>query len=802
MASASSAARPAPTLSLRSPAAHAASVSPVAITAVLTPNGKDVCILSTYGSLFEKVNDDEFKCKICVARATVTGDDVSTISCAGGKKNLHNLVVHLARCCCAVLCERHLNTESVQAAIKNARVTKRAAESPVRGPVDARASPFVIQSLSALDIAIWLLSDMLPLSTAETPAFAALLARAKVKGAALSARSIAREVPTLLEAVRRILKYLTHASLSPPLGAAPLGRHTRYALTLDGWTSRAGKPFLGVTIHFVDEGFKLYSCALGLAEFKGGHSAVDHRVILEEVCGGYGLPLEMLMAVTTDNAATMVKCFSNGSLGVHIRCVAHTLNLVCKDIKLSGLLKDALALARHFSAIAVSRNAVVKEAAAAANKPYHAPILPVVTRWSSDFDALERHMLRWPYVKGILPKDLGLEGAAKTKYTELLVECLKNHEMYEDVVTTLRPLALWTTRVQASSTPMLSFGFEMYEDILAGLSVMPGAPPLQPEVVALREELETAIKARFARQLKPPPLSAFTVNLADLAGDALNEARQRLPWRDTWLFYVFAALLDVRTVCRFTQSVRWKFMVMPEYWPHILSSLEALSLRLDPPAPLSAPAAADKVYGFFPPVRGGASQLSRADLIHAELADFTNAAGLKTQDLTEDERHALDPLGFWREVAGDGKFVYLSHVARSVLAVQISSAASERLFSVSNNICSIKRTRLSAATLEAATMVRSAAQNNFPLLAELQTMSSEKRLAKDRATEPAAKKARATSTASAGASKNNTCSDDDDDDGAQYANEDDEDVVVKDGNVIYVDEEGGEGEGVEAQEAD
>jgi hypothetical protein len=103
----------------------------------------------------------------------------------------------------------------------------------------------------------------------------------------------------------------------------------------------------------------------------------------------------------------------------------------------------------------------------------------------------------------------------------------------------------------------------------------------------------------------------------------------------------------------------------------------------------------------------------------------------------------------WTWRANEKTFKHLSLLARSVLPVLCSSAAAERLFPAANNICSVNRTRLSSAMLEAATMVRSAVLNGVDLRAEVSSMRAAVSAVPAVSTAPAGKKPQAAAAAAA-----------------------------------------------------
>ena len=90
-----------------------------------------------------------------------------------------------------------------------------------------------------------------------------------------------------------------------------------------------------------------------------------------------------------------------------------------------------------------------------------------------------------------------------------------------------------------------------------------------------------------------------------------------------------------------------------------------------------------------------------------------------------EERLQLDPLKFWREHMKD--FPYLATVARSVLAVQATSAASERVFSSAGFIGNRHRSRLSVDSLELCTLVKDALKQGIDLTKEAKELWRKKK---------------------------------------------------------------------------
>jgi len=110
--------------------------------------------------------------------------------------------------------------------------------------------------------------------------------------------------------------------------------------------------------------------------------------------------------------------------------------------------------------------------------------------------------------------------------------------------------------------------------------------------------------------------------------------------------------------------------------------------------------------------------------IATKLTTITNPDNSLTINSLE-ERLKLNPLTFWNE--HQNLFPNLSKVARSILAVQATSAASERIFSNGGFIGNHHRNRLSADALEVCTLVRDALAQNIDLRKMVQDIWKEKK---------------------------------------------------------------------------
>ena len=87
-----------------------------------------------------------------------------------------------------------------------------------------------------------------------------------------------------------------------------LKRARSVCLTIDLWSNRQMRGFLGITAHFIRD-WNLQSCALACKRLRGRHTAENIYSLYEEVIASFKLA-DQVMHITTDSASNMLKAFS------------------------------------------------------------------------------------------------------------------------------------------------------------------------------------------------------------------------------------------------------------------------------------------------------------------------------------------------------------------------------------------------------------------------------------------------------------------------------------------------------------
>ncbi|XP_078444856.1 zinc finger BED domain-containing protein DAYSLEEPER-like [Wolffia australiana] len=112
----------------------------------------------------------------------------------------------------------------------------------------------------------------------------------------------------------------------------------KVAITLDCWTSANRISFLGVTVHWIDEEWKMCECVLTIRQLEGTHTGECLSEIVVEVLSDFNVSAKVC-ALTMDNASnntTMMAKLERELRSVnphftvkrHVMCIAHVINLV------------------------------------------------------------------------------------------------------------------------------------------------------------------------------------------------------------------------------------------------------------------------------------------------------------------------------------------------------------------------------------------------------------------------------------------------------------------------------------------
>ncbi|KAL0218768.1 hypothetical protein P9112_004421 [Eukaryota sp. TZLM1-RC] len=234
-----------------------------------------------------------------------------------------------------------------------------------------------------------------PYSLADNPHFRNLMNFYNENTVIMSSWSISRSIRNAFSEMR--------PSMLQRLGQ---NRHS-YSLTLDLWTSRAKRPYLGITAHFVSDDFNLSSLTLDVNS--------DNAELL---------------AITSDNAANVrkaLKLFTEKQPKLfHKKCMAHILNLVVKKglVVVDGLLSKIHNFVRQCHVSSKLYQLLWEELQEQGLQKKTIP-LDTAIRWNSTYLMVNTYMKIKSAVTKILVEE-GMTALIVTEEEELKIEAILN----------------------------------------------------------------------------------------------------------------------------------------------------------------------------------------------------------------------------------------------------------------------------------------------------------------------------------------------------------------------------------------
>ena len=176
--------------------------------------------------------------------------------------------------------------------------------------------------------------------------------------------------------------------------------NSMFSLTTDLWTSPNNIAFMAVTIHYINEDWKIVSIILDFVAFSGAHEGLKISEAIRCIADEFGLKgriLSLCCDNATNNDVMIADLIEKGYLPnkeSHQRCFAHVLNLAAENA-LKEIKSPLEKLRKIIKTIRASpqRHEKFKEICTVARVKYRKPILDVVTRWNSSQNMLEIALL-------------------------------------------------------------------------------------------------------------------------------------------------------------------------------------------------------------------------------------------------------------------------------------------------------------------------------------------------------------------------------------------------------------------------
>ena len=223
------------------------------------------------------------------------------------------------------------------------------------------------------------------------------------------------------------------------------------AITHDGWTSISTESYGTITLHFIDEDWKLFNVVLQTRKIIGQHTAEAIKNNLMEAQVEWGFPTPI---ATTDNAANELKAFQLLDW-VQISCMGHNINLAVKSAvaEVHKLVVRGRKVVQFFhkSSTACTLLSEKQKLLLPPALQGHKLITDVETRWNSTLDMLQRLLEQTAAVHAVL-SDPALKGKSDTR----LLYTTTDQVNVEAVIDFLKPFKDATLSLSREDEPTLA----------------------------------------------------------------------------------------------------------------------------------------------------------------------------------------------------------------------------------------------------------------------------------------------------------------------------------------------------------
>ncbi|KAK9233722.1 ribonuclease H-like domain-containing protein [Lipomyces kononenkoae] len=159
----------------------------------------------------------------------------------------------------------------------------------------------------------WIVDDQQAFSVVEVPSFRSFINGINPKYTIPSRKTVTRRIVSTYASRLNDMKSLLHAL------------DCKVSLTYDVWTSKANLPYANVTVHYVDDEWKLRDHLLSFTYFPYPHTAQRHQDLVINTIQNFGLEAKVLACVILE------RDYKNSAFHPS-RCAVHTMQLPLKKV--------------------------------------------------------------------------------------------------------------------------------------------------------------------------------------------------------------------------------------------------------------------------------------------------------------------------------------------------------------------------------------------------------------------------------------------------------------------------------------
>lgn len=461
---------------------------------------------------------------------------------------------------------------------------------------------------------------------------------------------------------------------------ALLDSATQISVTLDLWSNRQMRSYIGITAHFVSC-WTLHSAMLSCNRFIGRHTG-------ERIYDEYETTMELFKItskvkhVITDHASNMMKAFNLPGYERNEEMEEDDdTNIDEEDIDFTSIddYNDSLDLpVEHHGCFAHALQLIVKDGFKKAGQ---------VNRVIAKCSKLVSHVRKSTVATEILELEKKLQIANSTRWNSqlkmirsvLAVDPLKLEELKEAPTITLHERNILKDLIEILSPFEEATDFAQIQNHPSAGYVIPCIRGLRHQLICLQSKFNTPLVTTLKLSLEERMTRFETDKTYQMAG--ILDPRFKLLWcqSDSERTSTKSLLINEAKKVASNEEIEEVSQV----------TQEEVSQEIEPPRKK-----ARKLFSFMDEDRNKQKQ--------AKDSNYEREVSQYLAEPVEDQKE--DPLNFWKN--NSERYPHLSKLSSIYLAVPASSAPVERLFSIAGNVFRPERCRLSDSTFEKLMFIR------------------------------------------------------------------------------------------------
>ncbi|XP_019164624.1 PREDICTED: zinc finger BED domain-containing protein RICESLEEPER 2-like [Ipomoea nil] len=441
----------------------------------------------------------------------------------------------------------------------------------------------------------------------------------------------------------------------------------RVSITTDTWTSVQRINYMCITAHFIDSEWKLQKKIISFVPIYS-HKGESIAKALESCLLDWGL--KSVFSVTVDNASSNDTAlgFLKKKLGswgctavrckyLHMRCIAHILNLVVQD----GLkecdssvkkVRDAVRYVRSSPARLQKFKSLADLIGVEAKNSL---CLDVPTRWNSTYMMLNTALLFQKVFEAYDDHDSSFKSDLGGSVPDFL-----DWESIQSLVMILKSFYEMTVRISGSLYVTSNTFFSEISDLSCLLKNMEEATEDSVKLMGKN------MRAKFDKYWGEPEKMNFLI------------------------FY--ANILDPRDKIEY-MPIQFNQLYGEEKGKTMFDKSVEQSEKFSPSITISDSVSVGRPQSLLK------SQIKKQKLVSGDLSRKKTELEVYLSEVIVDEDDSFDLLRWWKQQSE--RFPVLSKMARDILAVPISTVASESAFSTSGRVLDAFRSSLTPRIVEA-----------------------------------------------------------------------------------------------------